>query len=53
MTELYDLSNDIGETVDVSSTNSDVVKMAQQYIDEAHVDGDDCIKTSGLSIADS
>ena len=45
-TELYDLNKDIGETTDVSSSNGDVVKEAQTYIDEAHVDGDDCIKTA-------
>lgn len=43
-TELYDLSIDLSEIKDVSPSNPSVVKMAQQYIDEAHVHGSDCIK---------
>ena len=40
--ELYDLVNDIGETTDVSGDHPDEVKLAVQYMDEAHVPGPHC-----------
>lgn len=40
--ELYDLGNDEGETTDVSAAHPDVVQLAVQYMDEAHVPGPYC-----------
>ena len=40
--ELYDLANDVGETTDVSPGHPDIVKLAVQYMDEAHVPGPHC-----------
>ena len=40
--ELYDLANDVGETEDVSAENPNVVMLAVQYMDEAHVPGPGC-----------
>lgn len=40
--ELYDLGNDVGETKDVSAEYPDVVQLAVQYMDEAHIPGPHC-----------
>lgn len=40
--ELYDLVNDVGENTDVSADNPDAVKLAVQYMDEAHIPGPRC-----------
>lgn len=42
MVELYDLGNDVGETTDVSAAHPEVVELAVQYMDEAHVPGPHC-----------
>lgn len=41
-TELYDLDKDISEANDISSDNPDVVKMAINYMNTAHVQGHYC-----------
>lgn len=40
--ELYDLVNDIGETTDVAQESPEIVKMAVEYMNEAHTDGPRC-----------
>jgi arylsulfatase A len=35
-TELYDLIADIGETINVASSNPEIVKMLERYMEEAH-----------------
>ena len=40
--ELYDLVNDLSETTDVSGDHPEEVKLAVQYMDEAHVPGPPC-----------
>lgn len=40
--ELYDLDIDLSETNDISSNNPDIVKMAIDYMDDAHVQGHYC-----------
>ena len=40
--ELYDLVNDLSEQNDVASDRSDLVELAVQYMDEAHVPGPKC-----------
>ena len=44
--ELYDLSKDLGETIDVSNQYPDIVELAVSYIDGAHVHGNDCISNA-------
>lgn len=39
---LYDLVNDVGETTDVSGDSPDVVRLAVQYMDDAHSSGPKC-----------
>ena len=40
--ELYDLVNDVGETTDVSGDSPDVVRLAVEYMEDAHSPGPDC-----------
>lgn len=40
--ELYNLENDLGEVMDVSQFFPAVVRMAESFMDEAHVPGPYC-----------